>query len=258
MTGGSCLYIGTVMHRRLRPLSQRFRYRVYWLYTDLEELPALGRRLLLFSYNRPNLFSLDDRDHGDGSRTSLAMQARQKLRDAGIEIGCGRIMLLCMPRCFGYSFNPLSIYFCHRDDGALAALIYQVHNTFGERHSYVLPAAGDDVLRQMCQKTFRVSPFMDMELRYAFRVAYPRDRVAVGIAVHDARGPVLCAALEGSRRALNDRALIRVGIGIPAVTLKVIATIHWQALKLWCRGLRFTPRAGAAVGAPPRAGYGAP
>jgi DUF1365 family protein len=135
MTTGSALYIGSVMHRRMRPQVHRFRYRAFWCLFDLDELPQLSQRLLWFSHNRANLFSLRDRDHGDSSATPLRKQIELLLTKAGIELAGGSIQLLCMPRTFGYCFNPLSVYFCHRADGSLAARIYQVHNTFGERHS---------------------------------------------------------------------------------------------------------------------------
>jgi hypothetical protein len=149
----SCLYVGSVFHRRLIPKPHRFRYRLFWLLIDLEELDDLDRRLKVFSHNRFNLFSLFDRDHGDGGASSLRAQAQRLLAAHGIDTGGGPIRLLCMPRMLGYGFNPISVYFCSRAQGALAALIYQVHNTFGERHSYVLPVtdAGRSV-RQACAK----------------------------------------------------------------------------------------------------------
>ncbi len=144
-----------------------------------------------------------------------------------------------MPRTFGYCFNPLSIYFCRDRDGALVALIYQVHNTFGERHSYVLPLQRrSGAVHQSCGKNFYVSPFMDMALRYDFRVSGPDEHIAVGIAASASDGPVLNAVLGGSRRALDDRALLKLCVTMPAITLKVIAAIHWEALRLWLKGLR--------------------
>ena len=164
----SSLYVGSVFHRRLAPKPHRFRYRLFWLLLDLDELPSLDRRLKVFSHNRRNLFSLFDRDHGDGGASPLRAQADRLLEAQGIDTGGGPIRLLCMPRTFGYDFNPISVYFCARPDGALAALIYEVHNTFGERHSYVLPVADKSpAVRQACAKSFFVSPFMPMGLRYA-------------------------------------------------------------------------------------------
>jgi DUF1365 family protein len=238
----SALYRGSVMHRRLQPRRHHFRYRVFWLLIDLDELPMLSQRLRLFSHNRANLFSLHDRDHADGSDTPLRLQAERLLADAGIDLGGGRMAVLCMPRTLGYDFNPLSIYFCRDVGGRLAALICQVHNTFGERHSYVMRVAGD-VARQECGKTFYVSPFLHMDMTYEFRVASPDDHVSVGIVGRSSTGaPIISAVLSGERQALTDRALLRIAASMPAIGLKVMAAIHWQALRLYLKGMRVVPR----------------
>jgi DUF1365 family protein len=239
----SAIYVGSVMHRRLQPRVHRFRYRAFWLFLDLDELDSLGKRLRWFSHNRPNVFSLHDKDHGDGSSTPLRAQIEDKLRQARIDISGGSIQLLCMPRTLGYCFNPLSVYFCSRADGSPAALVYQVHNTFGERHSYVIPVLRHDgELRQSCQKALYVSPFMDMNMRYDFRVSGPGSHLTVGIRVSTSDGPVLNAVLTGKRRLLIDRHLVSAFVSIPAITVKVIAAIHWEALRLWLKGLRLIPR----------------
>jgi len=228
------------MHRRLRPRPHHFRYRAFWLLVDLDELPKLSKGLTLFSYNRSNVFSLYDLDHGDGSATPLRAQVERQLGAAKLDTGGGRIRLLCMPRTLGYGFNPLSIYFCHRADGTLAALIYQVHNTFGGRHSYVIPVDSESGgVRQRCRKAFHVSPFMDMDMRYEFRVAVSDSSIAVGIRLGGKDGPMLNAALVGARRELTDRSLLRVALSVPLVTMKVIAAIHWEALRLWLKGIGF-------------------
>ena len=171
MTQASALYFGSVFHRRLGAVSHRFRYRLFWLYVDLDELEDVGRRLRLFSHNRFNVFSLHDRDHGDGSGRGLREQAVALLRDSGVGEEIGAIRLLCMPRTLGYDFNPLSVYFCYGRDGRLAALIHEVRNTFGGRHSYAMPARAEGgAVRQACDKAFYVSPFLPMGLRYEFQV----------------------------------------------------------------------------------------
>lgn len=242
----SSLYVGSVMHRRMRPRVHHFRYTAFWLLIDLDELPRLSRTLRLFSYNRFNLFSLYDTDHGDGSSTPLRVQAEQQLRAAGLDLHGGRIRLLCMPRTFGHCFNPLSIYFCHDADGSLAALIYQVHNTFGERHSYVIPVTPNPgTIHQRCRKAFHVSPFMDMGLTYEFRITAPGERLAVGIRVKADDRPMFVAGLVGARRALTDKALAVIGLTKPAITLKVVSAIHWEALRLWLKGLRYRPKPAA-------------
>ena len=251
MTLRSALYVGSVLHRRLRPRPHHFRYRAFWLLIDLDELPRLSESLRLFSHNKINLFSLHDADHGDGSSTPLSVQIERQLDAAGLDAGGGRICLLTMPRTFGCGFNPLSIYFCHRADGTLAALVYQVHNTFGERHSYVIPVqqATSGSLHQRCRKELHVSPFLDMNLNYEFRVTGPNDRLAVGIRASTPSGPLITAVLTGARKALTDRTLMRIGMAMPAVTAKVIAAIHWEALRLWLKGMRYRRKPAAPADA---------
>jgi uncharacterized protein len=239
----SALYVGAVMHRRLRPIVHQFRYRAFWLLIDLDELPALTARLRLFAHNRFNLFALHDTDQGDGGATPLRVQAERHLSEAGVDIADGRIRLLCMPRTLGYSFNPISIYFCHRLGGELAAIIYEVHNTFGERHSYVCSVETKiDAIRQNSRKTFYVSPFMDMDLVYDFRLNVPAERVAVGISASKGGQRVLHACLTAGRRELTDSALLKLFFSIPLITAKVTLAIHWEALRLWLKGMRLRNR----------------
>ena len=243
MTLGSSLYVGSVMHRRLRPRRHDFRYRAFWMLLDLDELDELSSRLRWFSYNRPNLFSFYDSDHGDGTSAPLRSQIDSQLGEAGIDLAGGRVWLLCMPRTLGYCFNPLSIFFCHRGDGSLAAIVYQVHNTFAERHSYVIAVERTgDAIHQWCRKLFFVSPFMDMDMRYDFRIVGPNERIVVAICARSAEERVLQAVLAGERQPLTDRELTRVFLRMPAITLKVMAAIHWEALKLWAKRIGFRPR----------------
>ena len=177
MKGRSAIYVGDVVHQRLTPKRHRLRHHVYWMLADLDELDELDRHLRLFSYNAFNLISLHDEDHGEGSRRPLAEQMRAHAAAAGIanpeQLS---VRLLCMPRIAGYDFNPLSVYYCIDRGETLRAMIYEVNNTFGGRHTYVIPAgtpAGDEAaqeangeagLRQTCDKRFYVSPFLEMEL----------------------------------------------------------------------------------------------
>ena len=244
MTHRSALYVGSVMHRRFRPHAHHLHYRVFWMLLDLDELDALPRRLRLFSRNRFNVVSFHEADHGDGSTGPLRQQIDRQLRAAGIDNAGGPIRLLCMPRVFGYAFNPLSVYFCYRPDESMAAILYEVHNTFGERHSYLIAveAEAHGVIAQRCRKAFYVSPFMDMNLTYAFRVDTPAERVGVAIDTFDSNGRLLTAVLAGERVQLNDAALLRVLLAHPAVTLKVIGAIHWHALRMLLKGFRLRTR----------------
>ncbi|MFZ0607146.1 MAG: DUF1365 family protein [Xanthobacteraceae bacterium] len=240
----SALYVGSVIHRRLRPHVHRLRYRLFWLLLDLDEIDRLSKSLRLFSHNRFNAVSFHDADHGDDSGRPLRDQVEQHLIQAGIGWSGGTIRLLCMPRIFGYGFNPLSVYFCHHCDGQLAAVLYEVHNTFGERHSYLIaagPSAGA-VLEQQCRKVFYVSPFMDMALTYQFRVAIPGERVSVAIRAVAADGVMLAAVLAGRRQDISDLNLLRLLATHPLLTLKVIAAIHWHALRMLLKGYRSRAR----------------
>jgi DUF1365 family protein len=243
MTLCSSLYVGSVMHHRMHPRMHRFRYRAFWILLDLDELCELSNQLRWFSHNRPNMFSFYDADHGDGTATPLRAQIERQLNEAGVDLAGGRILLLCMPRTLGYCFNPLSIFFCYRANARLAAVVYQVHNTFGERHSYVIRVEDESAaVHQRCEKLFYVSPFLDMDMRYDFRISGPDERIAVRICASSSAKPILNAVLTGVRRNLTDRNLILVFLKIPAITIKVIAAIHWEALRLWTRGIRLRRR----------------
>ena len=244
--GASALYPGLVSHRRTRPRAHALRYRVFMLLLDLDDGTALARGLRLFGFDAPGLMSFQTRDHGDGSDTPLKAQVEQHLAAAGIA-GGGPVRLLCMPRVLGGVFNPISVYFCHRPDGVLSAILYEVNNTFGDRHSYLIPVAADaprGAVRQNADKVFFVSPFMDMELTYAFKVRPPDgdDGVVVSIEVADAEGPLLSASFAGQRQPLDDRRLLAAWLGHPWMTLGVMGAIHWEALKIWLKGERIRPR----------------
>jgi len=242
MRSSSALYVGAVTHRRLRPKPHRLRYRVFSLLLDLDEIPTLARNLRLFSHRRFNLFGFDECDHADGSGTPLRQWVECQLAAAAIDLQGGSIRLLAMPRVLGYGFNPISVYFCHHRDGHLLALLHEVHNTFGERHTYLIPveSPGDSAeIRQDCDKAFHVSPFMAMNMRYEFRVRAPGKALNIVIRGTDANGPIIVAALAGERRELTDAALLGAFLRTPLLTLKVIAGIHWEALRLWRKGLKF-------------------
>ncbi len=251
----STLYAGIVTHRRVRPRPHRLRYRVFWMLFDIDEIGRLPQNLRLFSHNRFNALSFFDADHGDGSGRLLRDQVEGHLRAAGLEPDGGAMRLFCMPRIFGYGFNPLSVYFCYQRDGSLAALLYEVHNTFRERHAYLIPVERDAgpkgvagapgpgaVIEQHCRKGFYVSPFMDMDMNYTFRVAVPDQRIMVAIRAADGDGLLLAAALTGERIALTDGALLRALATHPLLTLKVVGAIHWHALRLLLKGLKLRPR----------------
>jgi len=238
----NAIYTGHVAHNR--PGKHRLRYSVFMLALDLDTLGSL--RLGLLKHNRVALFSLRDRDHGAGIDAPPKPQIEAKLRDAGIAWDGGRIVLLTMPRLFNYVFNPLSVYFCWRRDGVLAALAHEVSNTFGERHFYVLPAriAESGCVVQACDKDFFVSPFLEGGLRYEFSVTPPGEQAVVAMRVRRGGEIALTASFAGARRDLTDANLLRAWAGNPLMTFKVIAGIHWEALLMLAKGVRFLGRRG--------------
>lgn len=239
----SGLYAGSVFHRRLRPREHFLKHSLFQMLFDLDELAVLDARLKLFSVGGFNLFSFRPADHGDGSGDLRAWVEGQTAR-AGVDVAGGRIEMLCIPRILGHAFNPISVYFCRDRSGALAAMIYQVNNTFGERHSYVIavddPAA--KLVRQACEKRFHVSPFMDLDMTYDFAVGPPGAAVSVRVDASDAEGLKISTAFSGRRRELTDAALLRAFLGQPLMTLKVVAGIGWGALRLWLKGIAYRPK----------------
>lgn len=242
----SALYFGKVMHKRLRPFTHAFTYRVFSLHLDLDDLTSGLRKLRLLSHNRWNLFSFHDRDHGPRDGSPLRPWIDAQLAAAGVDLAGGPVRLLCYPRMLGYVFNPLAIWFCHHADGSLRAVLYEVSNTFGEHHSYLLPVEPaqrtGEPIEQSADKELYVSPFIGMTARYHFRLAVPGEKLAVTIREEVPEGGQLVARQSGRRHALNDANLLRAFFAYPLMTVKVIVGIHWEALRLWHKGARVTPR----------------
>jgi DUF1365 family protein len=245
--GDGSLYRVRVMHHRLRPKRHRFVYRVFTLLLDLDRLEQAGARLRLLSIDRFNLFSIHRRDHGrrDGSRLRPWVEA--ELARAGIAYAGGRILLLAMPRFLGYVFNPISVYYCFDAKDRLLAILYEVKNTFGGQHSYVLPVSPADAargrIRQTTAKDFYVSPFIEPEAVYRFTLDRPAARLTVAIREEVDGRPLLLASMSGERRPLTDRSLLLAALGLPFAAQKVMFGIHWEALRLWLKGMRLQPEA---------------
>lgn len=253
----SALFVGEVVHQRARTFDHRLRYGLWMVLADLDELDGLQDRLRLLRRGRFGLISFRTTDHGDRSGRPLRVQVEAHLADAGIDIAGGPIRLLTMPRILGYGFNPISVFFCHTPDGALAALVYEVTNTFQERHSYLVavPAGQTGLLRQTVEKQFFVSPFMDRDLSYDFTVRPPGDAVSVVVAVRRGETPILTASFAGRRRPLTDGQLLRAFVTHPLLTWKVTLGIHWEALKMMVKGARYRHRGPVPTG-PVTVGHG--
>jgi DUF1365 family protein len=220
------------------------------LLIDLDRLDEADRQSRLFGVNRAALYSFHERDHGERDGSSLRTYVERCAARHDIDLSGARVELLCYPRLFGYTFNPLSVYFCYRATGDLALVIYEVRNTFGDIHPYVLPVRSSDLsaagLRQSQEKLFYVSPFLAMAMRYHFRVVPPSDIVRLRILETDREGPLLAATFSGYRNALTSQKLLQSLLALPLLPFKIIAAIHWEALRLWLKGARLAPRSHAA------------
>jgi len=240
----SALYFGRVTHTRAFPRRHRLSYGVWYLLADLDELATLDR-LPGFAVDQPGPVSFHTRDHGPRDGSPLRPWIERHLDEAGIDLEGGAIRILCFPRVLGYVFNPLSVWFCHHRDGGLLAILYEVSNTFGEQHGYLVPVdaafPGDHVRRAFDKELF-VSPFIDMAARYEFTTRVPDERVSIAVRQTVAEGQVLTVALNATREPMTSRSLVRAFIGYPLVTLKVIGGIHWEALKLWIKGAPYRRR----------------
>ncbi|MFB9125342.1 DUF1365 domain-containing protein [Paraburkholderia dipogonis] len=228
------LLTGKVMHERLRPKHHRFTYPVFYVRCDLDRLALLDNGW--FGIDRWRPLCLYRRDHGPRDGSDLATWMREQLHAAGIEEANGRIWLQAFPRVFGYAFNPISFWFCHDRDGQLRALLAEVRNTFGERHSYLLSANGNAPItastRLMCRKVLHVSPFCRVEGGYTFRVTEAPGSASVSIDYHDADGLLIRTALGGRLTPLTRAAAFAALLRQPLLTVGVVARIHWQALRL--------------------------
>lgn len=236
------------MHRRRVAPLYRFVYRICYLLLDIDRLDELGRRLRWFGYNRFNLMAFHDADHGRGEPGGLRRWAEAVLAAQGVQLQGGRIRLLTQPRMLGWAFNPVSFWYCEHADGRLRAVIAEVNNTFSERHSYVLSAAqagasaGEPLpydVELSKEKCFHVSPLFDLVGLYHFQFAEPGAGLRIRLDETREGLPLIDTAINGERRELDDAALLAQLMRMPVQALKVLAAIHWQALKIWLRGAKF-------------------
>jgi uncharacterized protein len=242
----SALYVGSVRHRRQRPVVNAFRYRAYHVLLDLDELPRLDREVRGFAFNRAGPTSFWDRDHLGPADVPARQKLARWLAGEGVALPAGPVRVLTNLRVLGYVFNPVSWWFCHHPDGRLAFVVAEVNNTFGDAHCYLLDDLEhrpDGTVRARADKVFHVSPFLPIEgLGYRFTFVVPGPRALAHMDVEDADGTVLDATQDGRRVALTTRTLTRTLVTHPLVTLRTIVLIHRQALRLWRKRVTFHRR----------------
>jgi hypothetical protein len=242
----SRLYVGHVSHDRKIPKRNSFRYRVYFVYLDLAELDEIDRSLKLFGHNRGGLVKLRDRDHGPRDGSPLRPWMDALLADAGIDLAGGRVCLLTFPRVLGFGFYPVSFWYCFHADGTIRAILAEVHNTFGERHNYLLTDGGGPMdLRAFHPekvKIFHVSPFIEMDARYEFRFSEPGETLSA--AIYDyVKGPLLIiAAVSLHAQELTDANLLKTVARYGPMSLRAWLLIHYQALRIVAKRIRYVPK----------------
>ena len=235
----SAIYNGKVIHKRFKPRLHFFKYKVFSLLIDLSELNILDKNISFFSYNRFNLISFFDKDHGERDGTSLIEWVKKNLNENKIDHENIKIKLLCYPRILGYVFNPLSVFYVYNKKEELISILYEVKNTFGEQHTYIFKVGNDNLLEHNCEKKFHVSPFIEMNCNYFFRILKPAQRISVIIDQYQLNEKILYASQDGIREDFTSLELIKSYLKHPLMTFKIISAIHFEAFKLWTKGIKF-------------------
>ena len=240
MTKNSFIYTGTVIHKRFKPKMHTFNYKVFSLLIDLSEIELLDKTLKLFSYNKFNIISFFNKDHGRRDGSSLKKWVTDNLKKNNIECNEIKIKLLCYPRILGYVFNPLSVFYVYDKNSDLISILYEVKNTFGEQHTYVFKTKkNQNLIQHVCTKKFHVSPFIQMNCVYFFRLLKPSNKISVIINLADSEGKILYASQDGVKSELNNITLLKSYLKHPLMTFKIILAIHFEAFKLWIKGIKF-------------------
>jgi len=237
----SCIYNGEVNHTRFKPVKHFLNYKTFSLLIDLDEIEQLDKSISIFSHNKFNIFSFYNKDHGDRDGSCLKKWVISNLKKYKIGGNISKIKILCYPRIFGYVFNPLSIIYCYENE-KLKSIFYEVKNTFNEQHTYIFKIKDGEEIKQKCKKKFYVSPFMDMETFYNFKLINPNQRLSVMIKQTDAEGTVLTATQTGDKKEFNFKQLLINFFRYPLMTLKIISSIHFEALLLWKKGAIYRKR----------------
>ena len=236
----SCIYNGSVIHKRFKPKEHFFKYKVFSLFLDLSELNELDDKLNFFSLNKFNLISFYEVDHGNRDGSSLLDWVKNNLSNNNVSTVNIRVKLLCYPRILGYVFNPLSVFFVYDQNENLISILYEVKNTFGEQHTYFFKVENQNKLIQNnCSKKFHVSPFIEMNCNYFFKILNPAQKLSVIIDQYDQKGKILFASQDGERSDLTSKNLMKSYLKHPLMTFKIISAIHFEAFKLWMKGIKF-------------------
>jgi DUF1365 family protein len=236
----SSIYNGQVIHKRFKPKVHSFRYDVFSLLIDLSELETLDKQVNFFSYNKFNWISFYDKDHGDRDGSSLINWVQKNLRKNNISTENIKIKILCYPRIFGFVFNPLSVFYVYNSNENLISILYEVKNTFGEQHTYIFRIEKDaNLIQNNCSKKFHVSPFIQMNCNYFFRLLKPGNKISVIIDQYENEDKILYASQDGIRTDFNTKYLVKSFLNHPLMTFKIIIAIHYEAFKLWSKGIKF-------------------
>lgn len=233
-----CLYECDVFHRRVWPKRHEFLYKVFLFYFDIDSLAAIPEKVPFFGVNRAGLYSFWDRDHFQMVEGSPRANAEAFLREHGIQECPAKITLLSNARFLGYTFNPISIWYCWKADGSPLACIAEVGNTFGEHKPFLVPFDGKR-FHSRATKHFYVSPFSELDEAFDFRFECPGERLAVWIDDYRGDERVLMSSLTGVRKELSSLGLLALTAQYPFITLKVIVLIYWQAFRLWVKRLPY-------------------
>ncbi len=243
MIKDSSIYIGNVIHKRFKPTIHFFKYKVFSILLDISEIDILDKSLKIFSYNKFNIVSFYDADHGPRDGTSIKEWVIKNLNDNRINTENIKIKLLCYPRIFGYVFNPLSVFFIYNKNSELISILYEVKNTFGEQHTYVFKTKeNENYIKHTCKKKLHVSPFIEMDCTYFFKILKPSEKISVIIDQYDEEGKLLYASQDGDRIEFNNKNLVLSYLRHPFMTFKIIVAIHFEAFKLWTKGIKFVKK----------------
>ena len=237
----SCIYNGIITHHRFKPVKHSLKYKTFSLLLDLDEVESLTKKISIFSLNKFNIFSFYNKDHGARDGSSLKQWVLENIKKFNINSNITQIKLLCYPRIFGYVFNPLSIFYCY-EGNRLKVIFYEVKNTFNEQHTYIFKIKNNENIEQKCKKKFYVSPFMDMETYYNFKLINPNEKLSVFIKQTDKKDIILTATQTGDKKEFTFKQLIFNFIKYPFMTLKIITSIHYEALLLWKKGAIYRKR----------------